>query len=88
MHDEPARLYTVNKQGPNKGKTFYLCARPVGPGWDKGRQERLREEVDPRYRCNFFRWASEVRREAMRGRERAANGGAIPNGGGSGKGRA
>ena len=88
VHDEPARLYTVNKQGPNKGKTFYLCARPVGPGWDKGRQERLREEVDPRYRCNFFRWASEVRREAMRGRERAANGGAIPNGGGSGKGRA
>ncbi|PIL25220.1 transcription factor [Ganoderma sinense ZZ0214-1] len=93
VHDEPARLYTVNKQGPNKGKTFYLCARPVGPGWDKGRQERLREEVDHRYRCNFFRWASEVRREAMRGRERAANGGGNGNGNedgsgsGSGKGR-
>ena len=64
VHDEPARLYTVNKQGPNKGKTFYLCARPVGPGYDKGRTERLREEVDHRYRCNYFKWASEVRREA------------------------
>ena len=85
VHDEPARLYTVNKQGPNRGKTFYLCARPVGPGWDKGRQERLREEVDHRYRCNFFRWASEVRREAMRVRGGATNGGG--DGLGSGKGR-
>ncbi|TBU30541.1 Endonuclease/exonuclease/phosphatase [Dichomitus squalens] len=64
VHDEPARLYTVNKPGPNRGKTFYLCARPVGPGYDKGRGERLREEVDHRYRCNYFKWASEARREA------------------------
>ncbi|KAH9947028.1 DNase I-like protein [Amylocystis lapponica] len=65
VHDEPARLYTVNKQGPNKGKTFFLCSRPVGPGYDKGKNERLREEVDPRYRCNYFKWASEVKREAL-----------------------
>ena len=70
VHNEPARLYTVNKQGPNKGKTFYICSRPVGPGYDKGRDERLREEVDHRYRCNYFKWASEVRKEAMRERER------------------
>ncbi|KAH9921725.1 DNase I-like protein [Epithele typhae] len=66
VHHEPARLWTVNKQGPNKGKRFYLCARPVGPGFDKGRGERLREEVDPQYRCSYFKWASEVRREALK----------------------
>ncbi|KAI0718087.1 Endonuclease/exonuclease/phosphatase [Cerioporus squamosus] len=70
VHNEPTRLYTVNKPGPNKGKTFYICSRPVGPGYDKGRGERLRDEVDHRYRCNYFKWASEVRKEAMRERER------------------
>ena len=82
VHGEPARLYTVNKPGPNRGKTFYICSRPVGPGYDKGRGERVREEVDHRYRCNFFKWASEARKEARRemeakgkGREGAAQGG-------------
>ncbi|KAF9808206.1 hypothetical protein IEO21_07948 [Rhodonia placenta] len=65
VHGEPAKLYTVNKQGPNKGKKFYICSRPVGPGYDKGKGERLREEVNYEYRCNFFKWASEVRREAL-----------------------
>ncbi|KAG2136393.1 Endonuclease/exonuclease/phosphatase [Suillus clintonianus] len=64
VHDEPAKEYTVNKPGPNKGKFFFLCSRPVGPGYDKGKSERLREEVDHRYRCNFFKWTSDVRREA------------------------
>lgn len=30
VHDEPAKLYTVSKSGPNKGKTFFLCSR-YGP---------------------------------------------------------
>lgn len=64
IHGEPAKEHTVNKPGPNKGKTFFLCSRPVGPGYDKGKSERLREEVDHRYRCNFFKWTSDVRREA------------------------
>ena len=29
VHGEPAKLYTVNKPGPNKGKTFFLCSRYV-----------------------------------------------------------
>ncbi|KAH9175883.1 Endonuclease/exonuclease/phosphatase [Lactarius sanguifluus] len=66
VHGEPAKEHRVNKPGPNKGRTFYLCARPVGPGYDKGRSERLREEVDHQYKCNFFKWASDVKREAMR----------------------
>lgn len=62
VHGEPAKLYTVNKPGPNKGKTFFLCSRPVGPGWDKGKGERPRDEVNHAYRCNFFKWAAEVKR--------------------------
>jgi AP endonuclease-2 len=64
VHREPSKEFRVNKPGPNKGKTFYLCARPVGPGYDKGRHERLREEVDHQYKCNFFMWASDAKRAA------------------------
>lgn len=82
VHKEPAKEYTVNKPGPNKGKRFFICSRyvypcfflewrlfsacffsrPVGPGYDKGRAERPREQVNPQFRCNFFKWSSDVRR--------------------------
>ena len=29
VHGEPTKMFTVNKQGPNKGRTFYVCARCV-----------------------------------------------------------
>ena len=64
VHQEPSKEFRVNKPGPNKGKAFYLCARPVGPGYDKGRSERLREEVNHQYKCNFFMWASDAKRAA------------------------
>ncbi|CCM01835.1 uncharacterized protein FIBRA_03903 [Fibroporia radiculosa] len=71
-HGEPAKLYTVNKQGPNKGKKFYICSRPVGPGYDKGKGERPRDEVNHQYRCNFFKWASDVKKEARQDKHRAS----------------
>ncbi|KAL5537093.1 APN2 [Sanghuangporus sanghuang] len=74
VHGEPAREFRVNKPGPNKGKAFFICARPVGPGYDAGRDRRLREEVDSQYRCNFFKWSSEVKRDALRGAESKRNG--------------
>ena len=64
VHHEPTKEFRVNKPGPNKGKTFFLCSRPVGPGYDRGRNERLREEVDHRYKCNFFMWSSDAKRAA------------------------
>lgn len=64
VHQEPAKEFRVNKPGPNKGRTFFLCSRPVGPGYDKGRSERLREEVDHRYKCNFFMWSKDAKRAA------------------------
>lgn len=27
VHGEPTKMYTVNKPGPNKGKTFFICSR-------------------------------------------------------------
>ncbi|KAJ3177750.1 Class II abasic (AP) endonuclease [Geranomyces variabilis] len=33
-HGEPAKQFTVNKAGPNHRRSFYLCARPVGPEHD------------------------------------------------------
>ncbi|KAF8493169.1 hypothetical protein F5888DRAFT_1591341, partial [Russula emetica] len=60
VHREPAKEFRVNKCGPNKGKTFYLCARPVGLGYDKGRHGRL---VNHQYKCNLFiMWASDAMR--------------------------
>lgn len=73
VHGEPAKELTVTKQGANKGKRFFICARPVGPGYDKGRGERLREHVDPQWKCNFFKWSSEVRREMVRNGNAGAN---------------
>ncbi|KAI3602655.1 dna-(apurinic or apyrimidinic site) lyase 2 [Moniliophthora roreri] len=60
FHDEPAKEFTVNKPGVNKGKKFFVCSRPVGPGYDMGRGERLREDVNPEFRCNFFKWSSDL----------------------------
>ncbi|KAF8508888.1 Endonuclease/exonuclease/phosphatase [Gautieria morchelliformis] len=75
-HREPCKEFTVNKAGPNKGKAFFICSRPLGPGYDKGRTDRLREEVDMQYRCNFFKWASEVKTEALKdGAKGNSNGG-------------
>ncbi|KAK7467647.1 Class II abasic (AP) endonuclease [Stygiomarasmius scandens] len=59
VHNEEAKEFRVKKSGPNKGRVFWRCSRPVGPGYDKGWADRPREEVDPQWRCNFFMWAGE-----------------------------
>lgn len=87
VHREPAKEFTVNKPGPNKGKAFFICSRyvyailhllqpfdrndyllsrPVGPGYDKGKAERLREHVDSTWRCDFFKWKTDVWAERRR----------------------
>ncbi|XP_060108903.1 DNA-(apurinic or apyrimidinic site) endonuclease 2 isoform X2 [Heteronotia binoei] len=45
-HGEPCVLRTVKKQGPNCGRRFYVCARPLG------------KPSDPRARCDFFLWVA------------------------------
>ncbi|KAK4698543.1 hypothetical protein P7C70_g7729, partial [Phenoliferia sp. Uapishka_3] len=63
-HNEPSKLWTVNKPGLNKGRRFYLCSRPVGPGYDKG---QAKTHVNKEWRCNFFEWETNVRRPAAGG---------------------
>ena len=58
-HSEPCRAWTVNKPGPNHGRKFWLCNRPVGPGYEKS--GRAKGDVNPEYRCNFFLWDSDQR---------------------------
>ena len=43
-HNEPCVLRTVKKEGPNKGKQFYVCARGEGL------------KNNPEARCDFFKW--------------------------------
>ncbi|SPO21221.1 related to APN2 - AP endonuclease, exonuclease III homolog [Ustilago trichophora] len=58
-HSEPCRAWTVNKPGPNHGRKFWLCNRPVGPGYEKS--GRAKGDVNPEFRCNFFLWDSDLR---------------------------
>ncbi|KAJ3864212.1 Endonuclease/exonuclease/phosphatase [Lentinula novae-zelandiae] len=60
VHNEVAQEFRVNKPGVNKGRSFWVCSRPVGPGYDKGRSERPREEVDSKWKCNYFVWSSDI----------------------------
>lgn len=45
-HGEPCVLRTVKKDGPNCGRQFFVCARPVG------------HSSNPLARCNFFLWVN------------------------------
>jgi AP endonuclease 2 len=50
----------------DRGEDVDNCeyGRPVGPGYDMGKSKRPRDEVDPAYRCDFFKWSSDVRRQS------------------------
>lgn len=55
-HQEPCREFTVNKTGPNQGKKFYLCARPVGPSHEKHGE----------WRCDTFIWKNALAKKHMK----------------------
>lgn len=50
-HVEPCKTMLTKKPGVNCGRSFWMCARPLGPG---GKQER-----GTQWRCNTFIWASD-----------------------------
>ncbi|KAL7418457.1 Class II abasic (AP) endonuclease [Cryptotrichosporon argae] len=66
VHQRACKDYIVKIQGPNKGKRFWLCSMPVGPGYDTGRSKRPRDEVNHEYRCDFFLWDSATKRETAK----------------------
>lgn len=51
----------VRKAGPNCGRAFWMCARPVGPEGE-GKDFKEMKGVDPgEWRCGFFQWVNEGR---------------------------
>jgi AP endonuclease 2 len=50
-HSEPCKTMLTKKPGINCGRSFWMCARPLGPS---GRQER-----GTQWRCPTFIWASD-----------------------------
>ncbi|PWN47593.1 DNase I-like protein [Violaceomyces palustris] len=64
-HGEDCKSLTVNKTGLNQGRKFWICSRPVGPGYEK--KGRKSGPADSRYRCDFFVWDSDVRSSSNAG---------------------
>ncbi|OBT99159.1 Class II abasic (AP) endonuclease [Pseudogymnoascus verrucosus] len=50
-HNEPCRMLSTKKPGMNCGRSFYICARPLGPSGEK--------ERGTQWRCGTFIWSSE-----------------------------
>ncbi|KAG8419090.1 Class II abasic (AP) endonuclease [Metarhizium acridum] len=50
-HDEPCISLVTKKPGVNRGRSFYICPRPLGPS---GEKERGSE-----WRCGTFIWSSD-----------------------------
>ncbi|KAJ3414332.1 Class II abasic (AP) endonuclease [Chytridiales sp. JEL 0842] len=73
-HNESAKEFKVNKPGPNRGRIFYLCARPVGPsdGRPVDSDEPLpggvvfkgRRKITE-FRCDFFQFKKGVKRKGV-----------------------
>ncbi|KAK3052508.1 Class II abasic (AP) endonuclease [Extremus antarcticus] len=50
-HSEPCKTMQTKKKGSNQGRSFWMCARPLGPS---GEKERGTE-----WRCGTFVWSSD-----------------------------
>lgn len=50
-HNEPCISLVTKKPGVNCGRSFYICARPLGPSGEK--------EKDSEWRCGTFIWSSD-----------------------------
>lgn len=50
-HDEPCKTMLTKKSGMNCGRSFWMCARPLGPSGEK--------EKNTQWRCHAFIWCSD-----------------------------
>ena len=50
-HNEPCKTMLTKKPGVNCGRSFWMCARPLGPSGNK--------ERNTQWRCSTFIWASD-----------------------------
>jgi AP endonuclease 2 len=54
-HDEPCKILLTKKPGINCGRSFWMCARPLGPTGAK--------EKGTQWRCKTFIWSSDLNGE-------------------------
>lgn len=87
-HNLPAKSYSVTKRSlPSFGRKFWLCAQPVGVGWEKkwstsksARERELegsKEGFGPEgemVRCGYFKWNSDWEREWRKRKETSGGG--------------
>lgn len=50
-HNEPCKTMQTKKKGSNQGRSFWMCARPLGPSGNK--------ERGTHWRCPTFIWCSD-----------------------------
>ncbi|KAL9607278.1 MAG: hypothetical protein Q9167_007791 [Letrouitia subvulpina] len=50
-HDEPCVSMLTKKNGINRGRSFWMCSRPLGPSGNK--------EKNTQWRCHTFIWCSD-----------------------------
>lgn len=50
-HDEPCKTMLTKKNGMNRGRSFWMCTRPLGPSGEK--------EKNTQWRCHTFIWCSD-----------------------------
>ena len=50
-HAEPCKTMQTKKKGSNQGRSFFMCARPLGPSGQK--------EKGTEWRCGTFIWCSD-----------------------------
>lgn len=50
-HNEPCTVLVTKKPGPNRGRSFWICPRPLGPSGEK--------ETGTSWRCSTFIWCSD-----------------------------
>ncbi|RAL10539.1 DNA-(apurinic or apyrimidinic site) lyase APN2 [Aspergillus homomorphus CBS 101889] len=56
-HEEPCISLTTKKPGPNCGRAFWICSRPLGPSGNK--------EMGTQWRCPTFIWASDWNSQSL-----------------------
>ena len=52
-HSEPCKSMLTKKKGYNQGRSFWMCARPLGPTGEKDRT------AGSQWRCGTFIWCSD-----------------------------
>ncbi|KAF4548529.1 DNA-(apurinic or apyrimidinic site) lyase 2-like protein [Elsinoe fawcettii] len=53
-HGEPCKTMLTKKKGENQGRSFFMCARPLGPSGAK--------EKNSQWRCPTFIWCSDYKK--------------------------